>query len=408
MGAKLGGSLFALFFAVPFGGVGAFASYGIWDMVKRSYRAGDWVVVQAKVEQAALTSSRSKNSTTYKAEGRYRYRFGNRDYQGDQLGFMILGGSDNVGSWQEEMASHLIDARDSGRTIPVYVNPDDPAEAVVDRGIRWGMLLFMGVFAVLFGAVGLGAFVAMVAVWFGGGKAARKRKGSMEAYVANRNRAAMSDAGAKPDADETPPTGNPERIAGAQQSGAKAFWVFAILWNLLTWPIAAIVLYQAMERGEWLSLIVLLFPLVGVLLLALVIRHSLGMLRRGKSSLSLEPRDPHMGGKMAGAVTFAKPGALGELFEVMLVALDRGATKDNATPLPRWSTTRKVPLASDPRGGSRLPFQFEIPARIDRVGTATEWQVSVRPSGDTVSLEEFPVHVGPAKTTQSLFEPVPQ
>ncbi len=207
MKAKLQTVLLALVFAIPFGGVGAGATYGIYYALSESHRARDWVVVQAKVEEADLRASRgSKGGTTYSAEGAYRYAFGGRDYTSRQLGFSFVGGSDNVGNWQENMADFLRDAKASGQTIPVFVNPEDPKEAVVDRDVRWGMIAFMGIFAVMFGGVGVGAFIAIGVTLFGKSRPARPPRKAPEPAPKPKPRF----AGEAPPAAPSPPPLNPQ------------------------------------------------------------------------------------------------------------------------------------------------------------------------------------------------------
>jgi Protein of unknown function (DUF3592) len=177
MAGKLGATFFALLFALPFGGVGAFAAYGIVTSLNESRRASDWVLVQAKVDDAELRASHGKKGgTTYSAEGSYRYTLGGREYVSTRLGIDPFGSSDNVGDWNVSMAALLEEAKSSGRTIPVYVNPENPSESVVDRDVRWGMILLIGAFAVVFGGVGLLALGAIVATWIGDGKSAPRER----------------------------------------------------------------------------------------------------------------------------------------------------------------------------------------------------------------------------------------
>jgi hypothetical protein len=207
MNSKVGPALFCLVFVVAFGGVGVFGSWMIGSMVRESFRAADWVVVQATVESANL-HSRSGRSTTHQADGTYRYRFGGKEYVGTRLGVSPIGGADNIGDWQESMADYLRDAMRERRTISVFVNPDNPAEAVVDRDVRWGFVVFMGLFAVIFGGVGVGALAALVAVL-----RAKPEPVVKEARAVRR--AAVKPAN-QPDFDAGPPTGDPEieRIFG--------------------------------------------------------------------------------------------------------------------------------------------------------------------------------------------------
>ena len=167
--------------------MGVLASWAIAHMVRESHRASDWVIVQAKVDEAALKASRgSKGGTSYYADGAYRYTVGGKEFVSTQLGFDLAGGSDNIGDWQQSMAAFLEEAKTTGKTIPVYVNPDNPAEAVVDRDVRWAMVLFMGIFAVLFGGVGVGALGAIGAIWLGKRQEGKTRRSRGEAGLDGR------------------------------------------------------------------------------------------------------------------------------------------------------------------------------------------------------------------------------
>ena len=123
------------------------------------------------------------------------------------------------------------------------MNPENPAEAVYDRGVRWAQLLFLTPFALAFGGVGVGALWVMANVLRGEG-AGSGSEGAQRAV---------------------------DRALGTSGKGGQAsrrfLWIFAFFWNALSWPIAILALRDIVARGEWLGLLVLLFPLVGVLVL---------------------------------------------------------------------------------------------------------------------------------------------
>lgn len=241
--SKAGTVLACLAFAVPFGGVGVFASWAIGSTVHASWKARNWVPVPATVETASLhTSSSDDGGDTYRADGSFRYAWEGRSYSGSQLGIAAMGGSDNFDSWHQEVSSQLQAAREAGRPVTVWVNPENPAEAVYDRGIRWAQLLFLTPFAFAFGGVGVGALWVMVNALRGKGTASG---GESAQRAIDR---ALGTAG-----------------KGGQASG-RFLWIFAFFWNALAWPIATLALRDIVANGEWLGLLVLLFPLVGVLL----------------------------------------------------------------------------------------------------------------------------------------------
>jgi len=122
---KLGAALVCLVFALPFGGVGAGAAYAIYGTIRDGIAAREWVRVKAEV------MSHGNGSVLY------RYVMDGKSYTGDRLGTNVIGGTDNVDSWHEDMDSMLAAARSEGRPITVFVNPDDPTQSMVDNTIRW-------------------------------------------------------------------------------------------------------------------------------------------------------------------------------------------------------------------------------------------------------------------------------
>lgn len=242
---KLGAVAACLLFAVPFGGVGAWATWSIGSTLNDAWRARQWVRVPATVENASLaTSSNSDGDDTFRAEGRYRYEFGGKGYTSARLGLSTMGGSDNIDDWHQEVSARLEAARAAGRPVDVWVNPEKPAEAVFDRGVRWGEVLFLIPFSLAFGGVGVGALVVMGYVLTGKGPGPWSRRAP--------DRAAGSDG------KESRPSGD---------SAPLFLWIFAFFWNALSWPIAVLVVKDVSRTGEWLGLVVLLFPLVGLLVL---------------------------------------------------------------------------------------------------------------------------------------------
>src|SRR5438105_11705016 len=127
---KIGTVLFCLAFALPFGGVGVFATWMIAGSFYDGYRARDWVLVKADV-------------TSYNGRAvAYRYSWDGREFIGTRKGVMPFGGgSSNVDDWDERVDDFLSTAVKERKPIMVHVNPDNPAESVLDRDIRWALVL---------------------------------------------------------------------------------------------------------------------------------------------------------------------------------------------------------------------------------------------------------------------------
>ncbi len=248
MDGKLGVVAFCLLFAVLFGGVGAGASWMIGKTVHDGMRAKDWVLVKAKVD----AFDRGQVS--------YRYTFQGREYKGDRLGSEILGGTDNIDSWHEEMADMISTAQREGRPITVFVNPDNPSESMVDRAIRWNLMLFMVPFALGFGGVGVGA------LWF----------------LVHTLRGEPAQRPAKARA----------RASASGGAGVLGLWVFAFFWNAISVPIALLVLPDVIRKEEWIGLLVLLFPFFGALMIWGAISQTIAAFRRRSMPSDAPPPQP--------------------------------------------------------------------------------------------------------------------
>src|SRR5258708_14645043 len=215
----------------------------IGKTVHDGMRAKDWVLVKAKVD----AFDRGQVS--------YRYTFQGREYKGDRLGSEILGGTDNIDSWHEEMADMISTAQREGRPITVFVNPDNPSESMVDRAIRWNLMLFMVPFALGVGGGGVGALWFLVHT-LRGGPAQRPAKARA-------------------------------RVSAGGGGGVLVLWAFAFFWNAISVPIALLVVPEVIRNEEWIGLLVLLFPFFGALMVWGAISQTIAAFRRRGAPVEL-------------------------------------------------------------------------------------------------------------------------
>lgn len=155
------GSWWMLLLALPFAAVGlGVLCLSVVPTLHDWTRMQSWRPVEAHLEAAALQHHRgSKGGSTQSVEARYRYSVGGREFHGERVA--IADGADNVGDFQSELGAALEDALRQERAITVWVNPDDPAEAIIDRSLRPGLLALKLVFVVAFGGVGFGVLYAL-------------------------------------------------------------------------------------------------------------------------------------------------------------------------------------------------------------------------------------------------------
>ena len=370
---KLGAALFCLLFAVPFGGVGAFATYGIYKMIHDGVRAKEWVRVKAEVT----------------GDASYRYTFKGATYSGDRLGTMPFNGTSDVDDFDDRVGSLFAQAREEKKPITVFVNPDNPAESMVDRQIRWMLMLFFVPFALAFGGVGVGMLVAIVFILRGDRKATKK------------DRAAAAAAAT---------------AVSQQSSGAGFLWIFAFFWNSIAFPIAALTVPDIIRSGEWVGLLVLLFPLVGVGLLWAAIAATVQRFRRGRARIHLASGEVRVGGAVEGHVAYHGGVTPGELFVVRLVCLRHfGPAIDEDSVSTHWNRLLDARAVKE-GDGVRVPFRIEIPAGAPPTTPEGDeaihytWQVEVKPQQGVEALADRRViDVLPplAGTRAAAAEPMP-
>lgn len=315
MSEKIGGALFALVFMVCFGGVGLFAGSvmvsGLWEGIA----AQDWIRVKAQVVK-------------YDSSGlQYRYRLNDRDYTGDRIGPGWLQGSEVDGG----VEARLNAAMSQEKPVTVFVDPDNPSKSLVDPQIPWTMMAFLTPFAFGFGGVGLGALYMLFKILSGGDE--KKERFSARKKVVKSS-------------------------AGSETLG---IWIFTFFWNVISFPIALIAVPEILRSGEWLGLLVLIFPAIGVLLLWGSISSTVRMLRRGPANLVLASQEPRMGLPVSGHIAFPRGVKRGDHFRAKLSA--HAKQEGSSTAVQAWSKDASV-QAVEASDGPRVNFRFDVPSRL--------------------------------------------
>ena len=141
------GLLFGLIFAA---GGGFILSETAWPMWQNWQRAQDWRPASARL----LSVSGADNDT----RADYRYDFAGGSYQGTGVGISEF--KDNIGSYHQDMQVYLREIQRNGEILPIWVNPANPSQAVIDRSMRWGLFALTSGFCSIFLLIGLGVIVA--------------------------------------------------------------------------------------------------------------------------------------------------------------------------------------------------------------------------------------------------------
>ena len=334
--------IFLALFALPFAAVGVWMAWSVGSTLHSAWQMSDWVTTEAHLT-AGDYKTNSGDSDTYEAYAEYAYTWNGQTYTGSRVS--IASGADNIGDYQQDFGRELQRAADSGQPVTVYVNTENPAEAILDPGIRWGLLGFKMIFVIVFGGVGFGLLIGIF-------MAEPEKDSSDPAFT------------------DTPWLLNDDWQTNEIRSGSKSAmwgaWLFAILWNAIS-SFVPFALVGELQDGNYIALIGLLFPLVGIGLLVWAIRRTLEWRRFGPSPVLLDPFPGSIGGHVGGTIELNLPFDPDTEFRLTLTNISSymsGSGDDRSR--REKALWQDAIIAHAERGGrgTRLTFRFEVPDEL--------------------------------------------
>ncbi len=390
MKESLKGRLFMLLFALPFAGVGiGFLLFGVIPNLYEWQQMKSWPQVEARLLDAGLHTSRGDDSDTYRAYARYTYRYQMQDYTSERVA--IMGGSDNIGDFQSDLALQLELAQRMGQPVPAWVNPNDPGDAVLSRDMRWSLLGFKMIFVLVFGGVGIGLMIF-----------------TLKAKV---------DATDHPDSSSKPWLAQQEwaspEVTCNSKSSLWVIWFFALIWNLISLP-ATLAVPDEWAGGNKLILIALIFPLAGIYLLYWAINSTLSWRRFGQLRLQLDPYPGSIGGHVGGTLNIPIAYNPQQRFPVNLQCVRRYVTGSGKNRTSHesivWQSNGLAQSKPAPGGGTSLDICFDVPANLPVSETYSDdyrfWRLELNADLPGVDLHrqfEIPVFATGEKSRAALL-----
>ena len=333
--------IFTSLFALPFAGVGVWMLWSIGSTVIDAWQMNSWLPAEATVINAGYTTSSGDDSDTYEAYAQYRYYWNGQRFTGDRVS--ISAGGDNIGDYQTETGRRLSAAQRSGQPITVYVNPTQPSEAIVNRDIRWGMIGFKSIFVFVFGGVGFGLIYAAF-------RTPKTKDATLPRYA------------------DKPWLLNDKWQTDTIRSGSKATmwgaWAFAAFWNLISAPLPFVLFDEVTNKQNYIALVGLLFPLIGIGLLWWAIARSLEWRRFGQAPFKMDPFPGSIGGHVGGVIDLNLPFDPQARFQLTLTNLYSyvsGSGKNRSRKESAEWQDKLVAHAEPGSGGTRLTFRFDVP-----------------------------------------------
>jgi hypothetical protein len=388
LGGRIVGFLFfGVFFVVGLSLSWAFAVRPL----QRILDARDWPEVECTILSSHVETHDSDDGNTYSVAISYRYEVGGRTYTSDRYKFMTGSSSGYEGK------AAVVEKHPPGRVTVCYVNPDDPGDAVLERGFT--VDIAFGAIPLVFVVVGAGG---MFGVWRSGSRKARSDGlPSTPTGLATMDAAALAAAA-------TGPIVLQPRHSRVAKIGALAF--AAVFWN----GIVSIFLVQAISgwtRGapDWfLTLFLVPFVLIGLGLIA-GIGYSVLAALNPRPRLVLSAGAVPLGGEVRVRWEFNGRVQRLERFRLHLEGREEATYRRGTDTVTDKSVFARIELAdtADPRAMQTGEVTLRVPAgamhSFEARNNKIVWELRLRgdiPRWPDIS-DDFPLIVLPHATTHT-------
>jgi len=324
------GSIFLILFGAVFLAVGAgMGWFAVVSMLKAQHML-KWDECEAEVVSCKLERhSGSKGGSTYSVLAQYQYKIKGIEYKGNRVSLST--GSDNIGSFHQDLYRHLNNSKKGNKTVSCWVNPENAVDSILVRTPRIPMLLFKALFVLVFGAVGLAITLSGILRLLTPDTAA-------EGYQKQRIR--MQGAGAY-------------KVAIA----VALYWNAFTLW--MTWKALLVFTVAVLPLYFW-SLAV-----SGLIPAAIALYMLMKLNKYGVSFFEMSPLPGVLGGLVSGSIRIPKPVDAVGGFELTLQCIHQYTTKSGKNSTTHkdvlWDETDHIDSAYNYGAEMVLPVKFGIP-----------------------------------------------
>ena len=258
---------------------------------------------------------------------------------------------------------------------------------------NWAEALFFALFAITFGGVGFGGVTAALA-----GRRKLQEQAALEARHPESPWLWRADWASG-------------RIVDSGRATMFTVWVFAALWNLISFPIGFLGVRAAIQERKPAALLALLFPLVGIGLLVWAVRLTLRCRKYGVSRLELSTIPGIIGRTLTGMVRAPARMQPDDGFQVTLSCVRRVTTRSGRNSSTSesviWQDERRVrgePTRTNVAMETHIPVAFRLPSDAQPCDDTDSnnrvlWRLqlsAVVPGVDYESQFEVPVFRTPA------------
>jgi len=321
------GAIFGLIFVLG----GLTIAYGSGGKMLVDYvMSANWVKTSATINQLELETVQGGESATYLVKGSYSYLFNGASYENDRIS--VSQGSDSFGNYWQNLYSFLQASKGKNEAI-AYVNANNPSNSVLDRTFRWTWVIFASLFLFFLGGMGV------LIMWL-----------SLRGPE-NREKAREH-----------------QNDIGIRCNEKASYLLLAILGSLLFVAgtiISLIAIPDAIRKGEYETLVSVLFAFVGIAIMYHAHKIYRGFRKFGPTPLFLDPPAPGVGGQLGGIFSIDNTKAGQSLradtsLRALLTCKQKTGRGKNKFITTIWQEASPIYLTQMPQG-VKGQFLFDVP-----------------------------------------------
>lgn len=341
---------------VPFATIGTALGYRALSTLLLAWTMQGWPTVQATLQNVELVA---ESGRTQRVTASYTYRVNGQLFTGKRVS---LWGADNLGGFHQRATDELQGYLARGASYPVHVNPKNSSESILMPVVRWEVVAFYLIFVTIFGGAGYGLVIGSYFRWL----RIRTEEGLVAQYPDEPWRWRIEWSA--------------NRISSSQTSMARVGVALAIFWNVCTWPMV-LALPGKLRAEEYVGLLLLIFPLIGLFLIRWAVISVARARRFGATYLVLDTFPARPGEHLRGRVY--APGDLdADNVKVTLIcehSLPSSAAGNRRTirTETKWSAegSSKVLRGQSSSGDAMFQVDFALPAAVPETtgNWNTEW-----------------------------------
>ena len=310
-------------------------------MLMLASAASNWVETAATITHLELERGETK-----KVIGNYKYVYLGQQYSSDRIA--LSNTSDNISNFHKELYQRLKKRFDANQTVTCYVNPNDPGSALLDRSLRPKLVVFHIPFILAFGLAGFGIMIGAIVM----NRTQRKRDAKLKEFPDEPWKVRDDWAAGQ--------------VVSMRWKPLIVLIVFALFWNSVALPISFL-FFNREDAPGWVSLLILIFPLVGFFLIGAAVYEAMRIFRYGKSFLRLAAVPGVVGGELSGVVVVPECLRIQGPYRVALACIQQqthhrgGETETRSVAL--WEDSRLIDQTlGDKVGQQGVPVRFIIPS----------------------------------------------